>query len=194
MPDEALILQEGESDLGKGQSRQSQVMLDLGALGLLAAQKFPAGRQIVEQLPHLHAGARSMTGGLDFQNFSAVNDDLRGLRGIAVAFASRQREPADTGDARQGFAAKTHGRNGRKVFGFPDFAGRVPFQAEQRIVLAHADAVVRDADQAASAGLNFHGDSAGLRVQRVFDEFLDHAGGTLDHFSGSNLVGDLFRQ
>src|SRR2546430_10366833 len=40
LPDGALVLQKGESDLGKSQRRQRQVMLDVGALGFLAPKKF----------------------------------------------------------------------------------------------------------------------------------------------------------
>ena len=123
-----------------------------------------------------------------------MDDDLRAFRRIAVAFARRQRESADAGDARQCFAAKAHGRDGGEVFGFLDFAGGMAFEGQQRIVPAHAGAVVGDANQAASARLNFHGDAAGPGVERVFDEFLDHARGTIDHFAGGDLVGDLFRQ
>ena len=87
MPDDALVLHEGESDLGEGQRCQGQIMLDVGPLGFLAAQEFPARRQIVKQLAHFHAGAWRVAGGLHLEDFPAVNDDLRGFRRSAVAFA-----------------------------------------------------------------------------------------------------------
>src|SRR5687768_10718411 len=70
----------------------------------------------------------------------------------------------------------------------------MPLQAEQRIVPAHADAVVSDAHQTASASLDFHGDACGLRVNRVFHQLLHHAGRALNHFSSGDLVGNLFGQ
>ena len=66
------------------------------------------------------------------------------------------------------------------------------FEAEQRVVAAHAEAVVSDADEAASAGADFDGDFFGVRIEGVFDEFLDDARGAFDHFAGGDLVGDLF--
>ena len=133
-----------------------------------------------------------MAGGLDVQNFAAMDGDLGGFRRLAGAFASDECEPADTGDAGERFAAETHRGNGGEVFGPVNLAGGMAFETEQGIVLAHADAVVSHADEAASAGLDLDRDPARLRVQGVFDQFLDHAGGPLDHFAGSDLVGDLF--
>ena len=113
---------------------------------------------------------------------------------VAVAFARGQGEPADAGDAGQRFAAKTHRGDGRQILGALDFAGGVAFEAEQRVVAAHAGAVVGHADEAASAGLNFDGDSRRLGVEGVFNQFLHDAGGALDHFAGGDLVGDVFGQ
>ena len=62
LPDGALVLQKSESDLGKSQRRQRQVMLDVGALGFLAAKKFSARRQVVKQLTHFDVRARRVTG------------------------------------------------------------------------------------------------------------------------------------
>ena len=112
----------------------------------------------------------------------------------SVALARGEREPADAGDAGQRFAAKSHRRDGGQVFGFPDFAGGVPFEAEQGVVAAHAQAVVDHAHEAAPAGLDFHRDARGLRIERVLDEFLHDAGRPLNHLAGGDLIGDLFGQ
>ena len=53
-------------------------------------------------------------------------------------------------------------------------------------------AVVGHANEAASAGLDFHGDARGLGIERVFDQFLHDAGGAFHHFAGGDLVGDVF--
>ena len=110
---------------------------------------------------------------------------------LAFALARGQREAADAGDAGQRLAAKSHRGDGRQVLGALDFAGGVAFQRKQRVVAAHAGAVVGHADEAAAAGPDFHGDFPGLGVEGVFDEFLDDAGRPLHHFAGGDLVGDL---
>ena len=55
-------------------------------------------------------------------------------------------------------------------------------------------AVVGHANQAASAGLDLDAEPRRLGIERVLDQFLDHAGRPLDHFAGGDLVGDLFGQ
>jgi len=67
----------------------------------------------------------------------------------------------------------------------------VAFQAEQRVIAAHAGAVVGHADEAASAGLDFQGHARGLRVERIFNEFLNDTRRPLNHLAGGDLIGDL---
>jgi hypothetical protein len=66
------------------------------------------------------------------------------------------------------------------------------FEREQRVVAAHARAVVGHADEAASARADFHGDFLRPGVQGIFHQLLHDAGGPLHHFAGGDLVGNLF--
>ena len=59
---------------------------------------------------------------------------------------------------------------------------------------AHADAVVADADEGEAAGGGDDLDLAGAGVERVLDELLDHARGTLDHLAGGDAVDGLRAQ
>ena len=68
----------------------------------------------------------------------------------------------------------------------------MPLKAEQRVVSVHAGTVVGHADEAASTGLDLDGDARRPGVERVFDQFLYHAGWTLHHLAGGDLVGDDF--
>ena len=52
----------------------------------------------------------------------------------------------------------------------------------------HASAVVGDADQATAAACRDDLDAACAGIERVLDQFLDHARRTLDHFAGGDLV------
>ena len=65
-------------------------------------------------------------------------------------------------------------------------------EREQHVVAVHASAVVGHAQQAAAAALHLDIDAGGAGVQAVFDQFLDHRGGTLHHLAGGDLVGELF--
>ncbi len=64
-------------------------------------------------------------------------------------------------------------------------------EREQRIVPHHAVAVVDDADQLASAGLDLDADSRSPRIQRILQQLLDHRGGPFDHLAGGNLIRHL---
>ena len=65
---------------------------------------------------------------------------------------------------------------------------------EGEVGRAHADAVVADADQREAAGGGDDLDLAGAGVERVLDELLDHARGTLDHLAGGDAVDGLGAQ
>ena len=99
--------------------------------------------------------------------FPPLIDDLRAV-GFTVAFARGEIESADARDARQRFAAKTHRGDRAQIFRALNFAGGVAFEAEQRVVFAHAESVVGHTNQTASAGLNFHGDARGIGIERSF--------------------------
>ena len=64
-------------------------------------------------------------------------------------------------------------------------------EGEHGIVAAHAVVVVGDADELASACLNFDADAGRARVERVFEQLFDYRRGTVDDLSSRNLVCDL---
>jgi hypothetical protein len=51
-----------------------------------------------------------------------------------------------------------------------------------------AAAVVDDADQLAAAVFNLDDDVGGPGIEGVFDQFLDHRSGALDHLAGGDAV------
>ena len=64
-------------------------------------------------------------------------------------------------------------------------------EGKQGVIADHAMAIVGDADELAAAGFDVDADAGGSRIERVFEQLLDHGRGSLDHFAGGNLVGDL---
>ena len=110
---------------------------------------------------------------------------------MVIAFPRCQREPANAGDARQRLAAETHRGNGRQILRPLDFARGMAFQRKQRVIAAHARAVIGHAHQASPARPNFDRDFLRPGIEGVFDQFLDHARRPLHHFAGGDLVGDL---
>ena len=56
---------------------------------------------------------------------------------------------------------------------------------------SHAGAVVGDADEREPTRRRHHLDVARAGVERVLDQLLDHAAGTLDHLAGGDAVDGL---
>ena len=69
---------------------------------------------------------------------------------------------------------------------------RVAVDGEREIGGAHAGAVVGNDDHAPSAAVAEHVDAARAGVDRVLDQLLHHARGTLHHLAGGDAVDDLF--
>ena len=63
---------------------------------------------------------------------------------------------------------------------------------QRQIGPRHALAVVGDADETAAAAVGEHVDAARAGIERVLDQFLDHARRTLDHLAGGDAVDDGF--
>jgi hypothetical protein len=61
-------------------------------------------------------------------------------------------------------------------------------EREEGILGGHAAAVVRDADQGATARGGLDRDQAAARVEGVIDQLLDHRGRPLDHLTGGDLI------
>jgi hypothetical protein len=64
----------------------------------------------------------------------------------------------------------------------------VTFEGEQGIVWVHTAAIVGHPDQAASAGDELDHDAAGIGVEAVLHQLLEHRGGTLDHLTRGDAV------
>ena len=52
--------------------------------------------------------------------------------------------------------------------------------------------VIDDPDARDAAPSNRHFNPRGPGIERILDQFLDHGGRALDHFTGSHLAGDVF--
>src|SRR3569833_1485857 len=63
---------------------------------------------------------------------------------------------------------------------------------ECEIGRGHAAAIIRYGDLSPAAAIGEDVDPAGAGIDRVLDQFLDHARGTFDHLAGGDAVDDLF--
>ena len=73
-----------------------------------------------------------------------------------------------------------------------ELGGAVARDRERQLVGGMPRAVVGDADQAQPAAGDDDLDAVGAGIERVLDQFLDHARRTLDDFAGGDLVDHRF--
>ncbi len=103
-------------------------------------------------------------------------------------------DPRDLGDRRQGLAAEAQGPDAEQVVGVGELAGGVGPEGQRQVVALHAAAVVGDADEVLAAALDGQLDPRRAGVDGVLQQFLDHAGRSLDHLARGDLVDDRRRQ
>jgi hypothetical protein len=65
------------------------------------------------------------------------------------------------------------------------------FQAKQRIIPAHSDAIVSNANKTSSTSLNLDSDTTRLRIESIFNQFLHDARRSFDHLARRDLIGDM---
>ena len=114
-----------------------------------------------------------------------------GAQGLAP-LPGKNGQPGNRGNAGQGFAAEAQTTDILQFHRFPQLGGGVPLQAEEYIVLVHTFAIIAHPykTHATAFHLDIHPGRTG--VQAVFHQFLDHRGWAVHHFTGSDLVGNLF--
>ena len=91
-------------------------------------------------------------------------------------------------DAGEGFAAKSHGGDSKKVFIAAQFAGGVGGEGQGEFGIGDAVSVVDDADQFEAAFFDFDGNLGGPGVEGIFNQFLDDGSGPLDHFASGDAI------
>jgi hypothetical protein len=67
----------------------------------------------------------------------------------------------------------------------------VPLERENRIVAHHAFAVVRHSQQTTAARFDLDCDLRGAGVDGILDQLFGDGSGTLNHFAGGYLIGDM---
>ena len=70
----------------------------------------------------------------------------------------------------------------------------MPFEGQQCVVAVHPLAIIRNANQAPSAGFHLDADTRGAGVEGVLEQLLHDRSGTVDHLAGGDLIGHLVRK
>ena len=159
---------------------------DVAELGRFALQEFLADRNIVEQVPDVHLGARGPGAFAHVAHLPAVDFNL-GPRCV-LPLPRLHLQPRNGRHRRQSLAAKTERRDRHQVFRPANLAGGVALESQQRVIAPHAFPVVEHANPPAPARIHLDLYAACPGVERIFQQFLHHRRRPLDHLTGGNLV------
>ncbi len=100
-------------------------------------------------------------------------------------------EPRDRADRGQRLAAEAERADVEQIV-VGELRGGVALDRQRQVVMRHAGAVVTDADQAAAAAIGDDLDARRAGIERVLQEFLDHARRPLHHLARRDAVDDAF--
>jgi len=180
---------EAKGPVRVGQAVVSHQRRDVGQLGRLRAQEFPAGGHVIEEVSHGDHRAAAERGFFAAQHLAAGDLDARA--GGLLGGAGFEQQARDRRDRWQRLAAEPERGYREQVLHIAQLAGGMALEGQQRVVPQHAAAVVHHADQPPAARFHFHPQVRRAGVQGVFQKFLDHRRRPLHHFPGGDLVGHL---
>ncbi len=192
LADQFAVVAEVDRHIEARQRDAPHHFIDMAEFGFLGAHELAARRGVVKQIQHFQRAADRVRGGFDRHRLLAPFGI--GLPRFAlVGGARRQSQTGYRTDAGQRFAAKAEADDRLQVVERADFTGGVPRQRQRQIVLADATTVVANADQLGAAAFDIDIDARRPGVQAVFHQLFDDRRGALNHLSGGDLVGELWR-
>ena len=183
------LFDESKGHLGVGQ----RLVLDYGehrrALGGVPLDELQAGGRVEKQVADDHGGTHRAAAVLPFGDHAALQ--RQGNAQTRVGCAGHQIDPRHSGDRRQGFAAETQRADGLQIVLGADFAGGVAQKGHLGVLGRDAAAVVSDPDHGHAAAADLYRDAGRARVDGVFQQLLDYAGGAFHHLAGGNQIGHM---
>jgi hypothetical protein len=84
---DAIVLQVGETDLGMSEGEELNLVFDVAGLGLLCAQEFAPGREVVEEGADFDLGAGRLASVADCFNFACVHENFSARQSMMFAGA-----------------------------------------------------------------------------------------------------------
>ena len=185
----APVANEKEADVGPGERGEEERLAHVGRLRPGRLQELAARRDVEEEVTHLDAGPLGDARRARTRGSAALEQDLDAL--LRASSARRKPQLRDRSDAGERFSPEAERRQREEVVLVTDLARGVALEGEHRVVVVHALAVVGHADEGRAAALQLHFDAGRPGVERVLDQLLDDARGSLDHLAGCDLVGEV---
>jgi len=188
----ALVRGEVECHPGVGQGQGGRDLVDGTGLGAHRLQEACPGGRVEEEVSYVDGGSTTACDVRHVRDPSAHDVERRSR--LVLTVPRIQAHTRDGCDGRDRLTPKTERSYARQILRRRDLARGVAVQAEERILSAHPDSIVGDADPALAPSLDPDLHPGRACVQSVLDELLDDGSGPLDRLSRSDLVGDGVRQ
>ena len=186
---QAVLAGERERDARPAHGETAYHLTHRFGLGAVGLQEFQPRRRRVKEIMHLDARALRQRRRLQLALVAGIDGKRPAVR--LTRMPRGDGEPRHRADRRQRLAAKPERIDGEQIVAV-ELRGGVALHRQSEVVARHAGAVVGHADQPPAAGLGRHLDAPRAGVERVLHQFLDGAGGTLDHLAGGDAVDDGF--
>ncbi len=184
------VMFDRETDVGPRHCEPLDHVETRSELAAGRAQELAARGHALEQSLDAHPRPWRNRGGA-FRYDHTVIDHARPA--LAPAQPALKRHPRDAGDRRQRLAAKAE-----RADVFDRLVGKlrrgVPLERERHVGGRHPTAVVGHFDQVGAPARQPHRYPRSPCIDRVFDQFLQRAGGPFDHFTGSDTIDEMFGQ
>ena len=188
----ALLAGEREGDVRPAHGEPAHHLAHGLGFAAVALEEFQPRRRRVEQVARPRRGCLpTSAAGLIVGLRAGIDGDRPGVRLAGVA--RRDRQPRHRADRGQRLAAEAERADLQQIVAV-ELGGGVALDREREVGPRHAGAVVGDADQPAAAAVGRDLDPRRAGVERVLDQFLDHARRPLDHLAGGDAVDQWFRK
>ena len=165
---------------------------DLGGLGAIGLEKFPARRHIEEEVRHFEGRAFGRAHLPGRHRAAAGNSDFGTPR---LAPRPRpQQQVRHRRDARQRLPAEPQRHDRSQVVEPADLAGRVSLERQLRLCRGHPLAIVLDPYETFPTQLDTHANACRAGIERILDQLLDDRCRSLNHLAGGDLVREFARE
>ncbi len=186
--DGLLVVSQHPAEIQPRQGLAAEGLFHVAELGLLGAQELAARRRIEEQVAHRHRGTARVRRGRDPRLHAAPFHHHTPAAGRVVLDVGHQLQARHRTD-RASASPRKPGSPHPRVVQRRNLAGGMTRQGQRQIFLVDADAIITHPDQACPTRLQLHLDAPATGIDGILDQLLDHRGGSLDHFTCGDLVG-----
>ena len=181
----AAVVGEGKRHRGVRQGGPHERVGRMRPLRLRRPKEGATRRHVAKELMHLDRRTHGPAVGQDGTDPAAV--DLQGCARVARR-PRADHEPRHLADARERLATEAEGPDPLQILRHPQLARRMRRNGQGEIFRLDTAAVVHDPHEGDAALLEGDVDPSRPRVQRVLEQFLDHAGRPLHHLPGRDPV------